>query len=111
MVCPQFVQNALLAGTSMWQATHWRVADWETTVAEPEIAETACAASELPQCMQKAALALTLPPQRGQVVIAVFSSAACTGVPQSGQNFFPLTSRPQCVQVSMTFPLDKKLSI
>jgi hypothetical protein len=57
---------------------------------------SACAANELPQCIQKAVLAFTVPEQCGQVVVA--ASAACTGVPQSGQNFLPLTSRPQFVQ-------------
>jgi len=100
---PQLVQNALLFGTSAWQAMHWRVAGWETTVTGAETAAIACAASELPQCIQKAALAFTVPEQRGQMVVA--ASTACTGVPQSGQNFLSVISRPQFVQLAMAFPL------
>jgi hypothetical protein len=105
------VQNALVAGTSAWQAMHWRVVGCETAVTGGAAAATACAPSELPQCIQKAALAFTVPEQRGQVVVAASAVAACTGVPHSGQNFFPVTVCPQFVQVSMFFPLAEKLDI
>src|SRR5579883_1887993 len=88
---------------------HCRVAGWETAVAGVETAATACAPSEVPQCIQKAALAFTVPPQRGQLVVA--GSATWTGVPHSGQNFFPVTSWPQFVQLVMAFPLDVKLDM
>src|SRR5579883_2713726 len=88
---------------------HCRVAGWETAVAGVETAATACAPSEVPQCMQKAALAFTVPPQRGQLVVA--GSATWTGVPHSGQNFLPVTSWPQFVQLVMAFPLDVELDI
>jgi hypothetical protein len=68
----------------------------------------ACAPSDLPQCIQKAAFALTIPPQLGQDAVAGSTGCACTGVPHSGQNFFPVTSKPQCVQVAIDFFLFKK---
>jgi hypothetical protein len=54
-----------------------------------------------PQCIQNAAPAFTSPLQRGQVgaAIAIGVLFSCTGVPHSGQNFFPVTSLPQDVQV------------
>jgi hypothetical protein len=57
-----------------------------------------------PQCIQNAAPGLTSPLQRGQVgeancVFAIGVLLGCTGVPHSGQNFFPVTSLPQDVQV------------
>jgi hypothetical protein len=106
VLCPQFVQKALAAGTSARQAGHCAVAGWETIVAGAETAATACAPSELPQCIQNAALAFTAPAQRGQVVSAGAISTTCTGAPHAGQNFFPVTSWPQCVQRIMAFPLD-----
>ena len=58
-----------------------------------------------PQCIQNAAPGFTSPLQRGQVVgeancvLAIGLLFGCTGVPHSGQNFFPVTSLPQEVQV------------
>ena len=73
---------------------------------------SAWAPSDLPQCIQKAALAFTVPPQVGQVVVAgATGGGACTGVPHSGQNFFPVTSKPHCVQVAMDFPFSIKLAM
>jgi hypothetical protein len=90
---------------------HCRVAGWETAVAGVETAATACAPSEVPQCIQKAALAFTVPPQRGQLVVAGSASATWTGEPHSGQNFLPVTSWPQFVQLVMAFPLDVELDM
>jgi hypothetical protein len=54
--------------------------------------------------MQKAAPGFTTPLQRGQVLVeATGAAVGCTGVPHSGQNFFPVTSLPQDVQVVMGF--------
>jgi hypothetical protein len=59
--------------------------------------------------MQNAAPGLTVPLQRGQVLVASASLApvpvGCTGVPHSGQNFLPVTSWPQDVHVAMDFHL------
>ncbi len=57
-----------------------------------------------PQCIQKAAPGFTSPLQRGQIdeancVFAIGALFSCTGVPHSGQNFLPVTSLPQDVQV------------
>jgi hypothetical protein len=71
----------------------------------------ACAPSDLPQCIQKAALALTLPPQVGQAIIAGSAGGACTGVPHSGQNFFPVTLKPHCVQVAIDSSFSIKLAM
>ena len=54
--------------------------------------------------MQNAAPTLTTPLQRGQVLVLACSAVAwdwvcCTGVPHSGQNFLPVKSFPQDVQV------------
>jgi hypothetical protein len=61
--------------------------------------------SEAPQCMQNAAPGFTTPLQRGHTLCALFSPsmlpAGFTGVPHSGQNFLPVTSRPQDVQDAM----------
>src|SRR5436305_11420203 len=73
------------------------------------VATMACAASDVPQCMQNAAFCLTAPLQRGQVLVNAscppFTAEACTGVPHSGQNFLPVTLFPQDVQVDMGFSL------
>jgi hypothetical protein len=58
-----------------------------------------------PQCVQNAAPGFTSPLQRGQVVAEANGMVpagvllSCTGVPHCGQNFFPVTSLPQDVQV------------
>lgn len=81
------------------------------TVTGAETAATACAPSDLPQCIQKAALAFTVPPQCGQLVVAASACTSCTGVPHSGQNFFPVTSLPHFVQGVMDFPFSIKLVV
>jgi hypothetical protein len=59
--------------------------------------------------MQNAAPGLTVPLQRGQVLVAPgalwLEPVGCTGVPHSGQNFLPVTSWPQDIQVAMEFHL------
>src|ERR1700730_7807226 len=100
----------MLAGTSVWQAMHWRVCgsaccDWA-------VATLVCATSDEPQCIQNDASALMVPLQRGQTVVAaciVGATTACTGVPHSGQNFLPVTSLPQDVHVAID--LNTPLSI
>ncbi len=76
MLCPQFVQKALLLATSAWQAGHCLVAGCTMAVTGALLAASACAPSELPQCIQKAALVLTLPLQRGQLVVAASAGIA-----------------------------------
>jgi len=89
--CPQLVQKATSGETPAWQAGHERIAGgvW----AAPLSAE--------PQCIQKAAPGFTAPLQRGQMVDAL---CICTAVPHSGQNFLPVTSFPQDVQVAIIDP-------
>src|SRR5450759_2116003 len=103
MGCPQLVQKAMLAGTSVWQAIHWRVdgcacCGWA-------VATLVCATSDEPQCIQNDAPALMVPLQRGQTLVAastVGATATCTGAPHSGQNFLPVTSLPQDVHVAIS---------
>jgi hypothetical protein len=68
-----------------------------------------CELNDEPQCMQNAAPVFTVPPQRGQVPVSSTAleplPVGCTGVPHSGQNFLPVTSWPQEVQVAMDFHL------
>jgi len=73
------------------------------------VAVATCGLNDEPQCIQNAAPAFTVPLQRGQVLVAavllapVPAPVGCTGVPHSGQNFLPVTSWPQEVQVAMDF--------
>ena len=99
-LCPQLVQKALPVGISEWQATHSRIAGGGAAF----VLASACAPRDEPQCIQKAVPALIVPLQRGQVAVAASTCGACTGEPQSGQNFFPVTSCPQDVQVTIKIP-------
>jgi hypothetical protein len=73
------------------------------------VAVTTWGLSDDPQCMQNAAPGLTIPLHRGQVFVSTDPLApvpvGCTGVPHSGQNFLPITSWPQDVQLAMDFHL------
>jgi hypothetical protein len=98
--CPQWTQKALSTGTCAWQEGQGCVAGGGAVgVVADEVLNAE------PQCIQNAAPGFTSPLQRGQVVAEandVFPAGAllsCTGVPHCGQNFFPVTSLPQDVQV------------
>jgi hypothetical protein len=99
------VQKARFAGISVPQAEHWRVKGWDWTVAT---AGALWVDSEEPQFMQNAAPGLLTLLQRGQIgSAAIFVDGGglvgWTGVPHSGQNFFPVTSVPQDVHVAIEY--------